>query len=319
MSSLVMLAVTPLFNNFVAMAQGYDNYGDSYSKYPTDDKKYECRTGPFEGFFVSSVEFCKHIKFDDRKDNNRDNKTGPPGPQGETGQQGPPGETGQQGPPGATGATGQPGADGVDGTQGPPGIVNAELCPPDTDFENFYVLNGTTADSCNSESLTVKKQIFGCTTDTSAMFCPFGPNSTSWLDCNNSSISDSQFCLDLPENIFDIQVLDHQNTQIQKFEGSEQGTTIPNIQPGTYTVEEIKNATFAGNQLVEEPESELDCVLAGFKDGGLLFTPNHRYTTLCFEYVDEQGNDCSTIALAAGEERTCIVKNYIRFADQVPG
>ena len=114
-------------------------------------------------------------------------------------------------------------------------------------------------------------------------------------------------------------VLDHQNTQIQKFEGSEQGTTIPNIQPGTYTVEEIKNATFAGNQLVEEPESELDCVFAGFKDGGLLFTPNHRYTTLCFEYVDEQGNDCSTIALAAGEERTCIVKNYIRFADQVPG
>ena len=24
--------------------------------------KYECRTGPFEGFFVSSVEFCKHVK-----------------------------------------------------------------------------------------------------------------------------------------------------------------------------------------------------------------------------------------------------------------
>ena len=43
----------------------YDNsysgssYGDSgYSTYPTDDKPYECRTGPFEGFFVSSVEFC---------------------------------------------------------------------------------------------------------------------------------------------------------------------------------------------------------------------------------------------------------------------
>jgi hypothetical protein len=27
---------------------------------PTDDKKYECRTGPFEGFFAGSVEFCKH-------------------------------------------------------------------------------------------------------------------------------------------------------------------------------------------------------------------------------------------------------------------
>ena len=48
-----------IFSN-TAMAQGYDNYyGDnSYSKYPTNDKKYECRTGPFEGFFVSSVEFC---------------------------------------------------------------------------------------------------------------------------------------------------------------------------------------------------------------------------------------------------------------------
>ena len=49
----------------------------SYSQYPTDDKKYECRTGPFEGFFVCSVEFCKHIKFDDKK---RDSKIGPQGP-----------------------------------------------------------------------------------------------------------------------------------------------------------------------------------------------------------------------------------------------
>jgi len=46
-------------NNIIshAMAQGYNDnncYGDnSYSKYPTDDKKYECRTGPFEGFFNS--------------------------------------------------------------------------------------------------------------------------------------------------------------------------------------------------------------------------------------------------------------------------
>jgi hypothetical protein len=36
-----------------AMAQGYDKYWDSssYSQYPTDDKKYECRTDPFEGFW----------------------------------------------------------------------------------------------------------------------------------------------------------------------------------------------------------------------------------------------------------------------------
>ena len=67
-SSLVMLSVMPLLNNnnTVAMAQGYDRYGDSsYSPYPTEDKKYECQIGPFEGFFVSSVEFCKHVKFDD--------------------------------------------------------------------------------------------------------------------------------------------------------------------------------------------------------------------------------------------------------------
>src|SRR5919106_876846 len=78
-------------NSASAQSYGYQNdysssYGDnSYSKYPTDDKKYECRTGPFEGFFVSSVEFCKHLKFEDRKDNRDNNQTGtqgPPGPQG---------------------------------------------------------------------------------------------------------------------------------------------------------------------------------------------------------------------------------------------
>ena len=110
-SSLVMLAIIPLLNNNnsfsnTAIAQEYDKYGDSsYSQYPTDNKKYECRTGPFEGFFVSSVEFCKHVKFDnDRKDHrDRDNSTGtqgPPGPQGIQGIQGPIGPNGTQGPPG---------------------------------------------------------------------------------------------------------------------------------------------------------------------------------------------------------------------------
>ena len=100
-SSLVMLAIMPvlnqqnLFSNTVALAQGYDAgyYGDSsYSKYPTDENKYECQTGPLEGFFVSSVVFCKHVKFDDkyRKDN-RDSGTGPQGPAGPQGIQGIPG------------------------------------------------------------------------------------------------------------------------------------------------------------------------------------------------------------------------------------
>ena len=98
-SSLVMLSAMPLFNNNAAFAQGYETYGDSgYSQYPTDDKKYECRTGPFEGFFVSSVEFCKHFKFDDKKD--RDTKVR------------------LRASPGINGTTGATGATGLQGLQG---------------------------------------------------------------------------------------------------------------------------------------------------------------------------------------------------------
>jgi hypothetical protein len=84
---------------------------NSYSEYKTKDKKYECRTGPFEGFFVSSVEFCD-AKHDDKKrdqKDNRDNRTGPQGPAG------PAGPAGPQGPPGPNGTQGIP------GPQGPPG------------------------------------------------------------------------------------------------------------------------------------------------------------------------------------------------------
>ena len=105
--SLILSSGLAAFTSNSASAQNYgyqnDYYGSSYggdssySKYPTDDKTYECRTGPFEGFFVSSVEFCKHVKFDDRKDHKvRDNRTGtqgPPGPAGPAGPQGPAGST----------------------------------------------------------------------------------------------------------------------------------------------------------------------------------------------------------------------------------
>jgi hypothetical protein len=74
-----------LNNNTVTMVQAYDQYSDSfYSTYPTDEKKYEWRTGCFEGFFVSSVEFCILIKYDDKDDR----KVGPHGPQGPAGPQG---------------------------------------------------------------------------------------------------------------------------------------------------------------------------------------------------------------------------------------
>ena len=64
-------------NSYDSYSDSSSSYDDAYSKYPTDDKTYECQTGPFEGFFVSSVEFCKHFKFDDRKDKDkdRDNRT----------------------------------------------------------------------------------------------------------------------------------------------------------------------------------------------------------------------------------------------------
>ena len=131
-----MLVLVPFLNNnsFLsnpAMAQEYDDYyGDSYySAYPTDDKKYECRTGPFEGFFVGSVEFCKHVKFDkdDRKDKNRDNRTGIQGPPG---------------PPGASivGPAGPQGIQGVTGPQGPSGITQVNAT-------NLYsVINSTSSD-----------------------------------------------------------------------------------------------------------------------------------------------------------------------------
>jgi hypothetical protein len=80
--------------------------------------KNECRTGPFEGFFVSSVEFCKHGKFD--KDNDRkDNRTGTQGPPG------PPGATGPAAPQGIQGIQGETGATGAAGAQGPPGPLGS--------------------------------------------------------------------------------------------------------------------------------------------------------------------------------------------------
>jgi hypothetical protein len=59
-----MLAVMPLLNqnngfSNTIMAQALDSYSDStVSYYPTNINKYECKKGAFEGFFVSTLEFC---------------------------------------------------------------------------------------------------------------------------------------------------------------------------------------------------------------------------------------------------------------------
>jgi hypothetical protein len=121
-SLVIMMAATPAVNIFSkAMAQGYGDRS-SYSTYPTENKKYECRTGPFEGFFVSSVEFCKHVKFDDSDDRKvvRDNRTG------------------TQGPPGPAGPQGETGTTGPQGIQGPPGITQINET-------NYYSVEGNTS------------------------------------------------------------------------------------------------------------------------------------------------------------------------------
>jgi hypothetical protein len=58
---IMLIAFTSInFSNIKAQEYGsYDDndYDDMYSTYPTEVNKYECRTGPAEGFFVSSVDF----------------------------------------------------------------------------------------------------------------------------------------------------------------------------------------------------------------------------------------------------------------------
>jgi hypothetical protein len=106
------------------------SYGD-YSDYKTKDKKYECRTGPFEGFFVSSVEFCdpKNIKkFDDRKDRD-DRKVGPQGPPGPPGANGTDGRDGTDGTDGRDGTNGTDGRDGTNGTDGRDGTNGTDFDP----------------------------------------------------------------------------------------------------------------------------------------------------------------------------------------------
>ncbi len=162
MSTLIMLVpfTSINFSNVKAQEYGtYDDYdNDMYSTYPTEVNKYECQKGPFEGFFVGSVEFCK-FKFDndnDRKDNRTGNQGPPgpqgppganstvPGPQGATGATGPQGIQGIQGPIGPNGTQGEQGIQGIQGIQGPSGITvlgasnvytnsTSIITPPDTD------------------------------------------------------------------------------------------------------------------------------------------------------------------------------------------
>ena len=99
---------------------------------------------------------------------------------------------------------------------------------------------------------------------------------------------------------------------------SAEGETIENLELSTYTVNEIVYA-LSGNQLGENAVTQEACMNLGFAGGGELIRvqgPRDRVVEyqICFEYEDEQGNDCRTITLAAEEEKTCTVKNYIHEA-----
>jgi hypothetical protein len=180
-----------------------------------------------------------------------------------------------------------------------------------------------TPPTTTTATLTVNKEIFGCNNfiiGNDVMDCSQMTNTDpAWLPCTGSTISNSPPCLELTANLFDIEVLDDQKSQIiPPFEGSAQGTTIENLQPGTYAVNEIKNNQSNINQLGESLNDETTCGVLGFDDGGTLQNtnadPDLSYT-ICIEYEDEQGNDCSTLTLAGGEDKTCTVKNYIRFTN----
>jgi hypothetical protein len=270
-----MLSVMPLLNNnnITAMAQEYDKYRDSYySQYPTDDKKYECRTGPFEGFFVSSVEFCKHIKFDDKDDRKdiRDNKTGTQGPPGPAGAQGP---QGPQGPPGAN------------GTQGPPGIVNAELCPAGTDLENVYVLNGTTAESCNFETpelnttLAVTKTVTCATANASLQPA---------CDALIAGIAPNQFNITVTGN----------NPNPSQFNGSSTAVVVT-LDPGLYNVSDIGYPSVP---------ADIFAVIAQFSPAiSSIQTEDPIFSGDCTVILGNAQTARGTIA--AGESQTCNIEN----------
>lgn len=172
-------------------------------------------------------------------------------------------------------------------------------------------------------SLTVKKEIFGCENmdEIGANCQPLDNNSPNWISCDNSEISNNVFCQELSEDLFDIEVLDDQNNPILEFVGSQQGTTIHNLEPGTYTVNEIKHQS-TEDQLGESEPAQIQCNnQQNFPEGGNLIKQDPMIDyRICFEYEDEQGNDCTTNTIAAGEAKTCIVKNYISdaFIDEFP-
>ena len=90
--------------------KSYSEYDNQYSKKPTKDKKFVCKTGQFGGFYVSSKVYCNLVISE-----------GPPGPAGPIGPQGP------EAPEGDTGPEGPIGPEGPEGPAGPNQILAGTL------------------------------------------------------------------------------------------------------------------------------------------------------------------------------------------------
>ena len=61
-SQVITITTTTMINDYKDKTISYNtSYEDTkkYRTYPTEDKKYVCQTGQFQGFYVESVEFCK--------------------------------------------------------------------------------------------------------------------------------------------------------------------------------------------------------------------------------------------------------------------
>ena len=141
--------------------------------------------------------------------------------------------------------------------------------------------------------MTVKKEVFGCenilppvppvilSTFMNCIQGPEGSDEFPWINCDSPSMGMEDFCEGLPENLFDIQVLSPQNNpQIPPFVAPEDGMTFNNLQPGTYTVEEIKYPPGSVNQLNEAVNFDNLCRGYGFTDGGFLHQSKCWYRLL---------------------------------------
>ena len=197
-----------------------------------------------------------------------------------------------------------------------------ENCPVKCD-NGLYVMQGAECPKLESTAkLTVNKEIYGCENiigDDRIECLTLLNDDAGWMLCDelvNNVQGASTFCNPLDEGDFDIKVSDINENLIDppgQFEGSIDGTMIMDLEPGTYNVNEIIHISFQ-DQLGESNVSTNSCMTNNFVDGGAFVdTASNIVYSICFEYEDENGNDCNLIDLEAGDDKTCTVKNHILF------